>query len=56
MLAAGHGVPAIAALTQRTEGTVRWHMKQIYRKQRISRQADLVRRVLSLDGFPGSER
>ena len=56
MLAAGHGVPAIAALTGSTEGTVRWHMKQIYRKQRISRQADLVRRVLSLDGFPGSER
>ena len=56
MLATGHSVPAIAALTQRTEGTVRWHMKQIFRKQRISRQADLVRRVLSLDGFPGSER
>ena len=56
MLATGHSVHAIAALTQRTEGTVRWHMKQIYRKQRISRQADLVRRVLSLDGFPVSER
>ena len=56
MLATGHSVPAIAALTRRTEGTVRWHMKQIFRKQRISRQADLVRRVLSLDGFPGSER
>ena len=56
MLATGHSVPAIAALTRRTQGTVRWHMKQIFRKQRISRQADLVRRVLSLDGFPGSER
>ena len=56
MLAAGHGVPAIAALTGSTEGTVRWHLKQIFRKQRISRQADLVRRVLSLDGFPVSER
>ena len=56
MLATGHSVPAIAAMTQRTEGTVRWHLKQIFRKQRISRQADLVRRVLSLDGFPGSER
>ena len=55
MLATGHSVPAIAALTRRTQGTVRWHMKQIFRKQRISRQADLVRRVLSLDGFPGSE-
>ena len=56
MLATGHSVSAIAAMTQRTEGTVRWHMKQIFRKQRISRQADLVRRVLSLDGFPGFER
>ena len=56
MLAAGHGVPAIAALTGSTESTVRWHLKQIFRKQRISRQADLVRRVLSLDGFPVSER
>ncbi|MCY4399415.1 MAG: helix-turn-helix transcriptional regulator [Gemmatimonadetes bacterium] len=56
MLARGHSLSAIAAMTQRTESTVRWHVKQIFRKQRISRQAELVRRVLSLDGFPGSER
>ena len=56
MLAAGYSVRTIAARTRRTEGTVRWHLNQIYRKRRISRQADLVRLVLSLDGFPGSER
>ena len=56
MVASGHSVRSIATLTGRTEGTVRWHLKQIFRKQRISRQSDLVRRVLSLDGFPGSER
>ena len=56
MVASGHCVRTIAALTGRTEGTVRWHLKQIFRKQRVSRQADLVRRVLSLDGFPSPER
>ena len=56
MLAAGYSVRTIAARTRRTEGTVRWHLNQIYRKRRISRQADLVRLVLSLDGFPGPER
>ena len=55
MLAAGYSVRTIAARTKRTEGTVRWHLQQIFRKQRISRQADLVRRVLSLVGMPGSE-
>ncbi|MXW08477.1 MAG: helix-turn-helix transcriptional regulator [Gammaproteobacteria bacterium] len=55
MLAAGRTVREIAA-TGRTEGTVRWHLKRIFRKQGISRQADLVRRVLSLEGFPRSRR
>lgn len=50
-LAAGQTVDDIAAATGRTEETVRWHLKQIYRKLGISRQVDLVRRVLSLDGF-----
>ena len=54
MLAAGRTVREIAAATGRTEGTVRWHLKRIFRKQGISRQAELVRRVLSLDGFPRS--
>ena len=56
MVAAGRTVRGIAAITGRTEGTVRWHLKKIFRKQGISRQAELVRLVLSLDGFPGLRR
>ena len=52
MVATGRTVRDIAAITGRTEGTVRWHLKKIFCKQGISRQADLVRRVLSLEGFP----
>ena len=54
MLATGHTLRDIAVTTGRTRGTVRWHLKQIFRKQGISRQADLVRRVLSLEGLPGT--
>ena len=32
----------MAAATRHTEGTIYWHLKQIYPKQSISRQADLV--------------
>ena len=52
MIAAGHTVRDIAESTGRTEGTIRWHLKKIFRKQRVSRQVDLVRRVLAFDGFP----
>ncbi len=52
MLAGGYSMSEIAAATLRTEGTVRWHLKQIFRKQGISRQTDLVRRVLALEGLP----
>ena len=52
MVAAGHRVREIAARTGRSEGTVRWHLNKIFRKQGISGQADLMRRVLSLDGIP----
>ena len=47
MLAAGYSLGEIAAATSRTEGTTRWHLKQIFTKLPISRQADLVRLVLS---------
>lgn len=53
MLADGHSLREIASRTDRTEGTVRWHLKQIFRKQGISRQTDLVRRVLSLERVAG---
>ena len=52
LVAEGKRVRDIAARTGRSEGTVRWHLNRIFRKQSISCQADLIRRVLSLDGFP----
>ena len=52
MVAAGQHARDIAAHTGRSEATVRWHIQNIFRKQGISGQADLVRRVLSLAGFP----
>ena len=51
MVAAGQHTRDIAATTGRSEDTVRWHLQNVFRKQGISRQADLVRRVLSLEGF-----
>ena len=50
-LAAGQTVQEIAATTGRTEGSVYWYLKQVYRKQGIARQADLVRLVLSVAEF-----
>ena len=47
-LAEGRSVRDMAEATGRTEGAIRWHLQQIYEKQSISRQADLVRLVLSL--------
>ena len=49
-LAEGRTVREIAAETRRQESSVRWLIKQVYNKQGISRQADLVRLVLSLAG------
>lgn len=53
-LAEGSNVRDIAAATRRKESTVRWFVKQIYEKQGISRQADLVRLGMSLADFSGS--
>ena len=44
----GKSVRDMAEAAGRTEGAVYRHPKQIYRNQSISRQADLVRLVLSL--------
>ena len=49
-LAAGNSVREIARATGRQENSVRFLLKKIYGKQGISRQADLVRLVLSLAG------
>ena len=50
-LAEGKSVRELAAATGRTPGAISWHLKQIYRKQPISGQVDLVRLVLSLTEF-----
>ena len=54
-LAEGKSVRDMAEATGHTEGAIYWHLKQIYRKQSISRQADLVRLVLSLADSSGEE-
>ena len=51
-VASGERARDISARTGCSEGTVRWHIQNIFRKQGISDQADLVRRVLSLEGLP----
>ena len=47
-LASGSRVRDIAAATGSQETTIRWHIKRIFRKLGVDRQADLVRLVLSL--------
>ena len=50
-LAEGKSVRDIAEATGHVERTIYWHLRQIYQKQSISRQVDLVRLVLSLAEF-----
>ena len=47
-LAEGRSVREMAEASGRTQHAIYWHLKQIYQKRSISRQADLVRLVLSL--------
>ena len=47
-LAEGRNVDEMAQATGHTRGAIYWHLKQIYQKLHISRQADLVRLVLSI--------
>ena len=47
-LAEGRTVREMAQATGHTERAIYWHLRQIYQKQSISRQVDLVRLVLSL--------
>ena len=47
-LAEGKTVREMAQATGHTERAIYWHLRQIYQKQSISRQVDLVRLVLSL--------
>jgi len=50
-LAQGRTVHEIAVALELTAGAVRWHLHQIYLKHSLSRQADLVRLVLSVTMF-----
>lgn len=46
LIAEGHAVPAICRMTATSANTVRFHLKSIFQKVGVSRQADLVRRIL----------
>ena len=50
-LAEGRTVHEIAVAMGHAEGSVRWYLHQIYHKQGLSGQADLVRLVLSIAEF-----
>ena len=50
LLARGMTVHEVAAATGRRASTVRSHVKHMFTKQGVTRQADLVRLVLSLAG------
>ena len=52
MMAEGKAVREIAAATGRKESTIRWHVRHIFTKHGITRQAELVRLVLSMAGVP----
>ena len=56
LLAEGLNVREVAAATGREESTIRSHVKHMFAKHGLSRQADLVRLVLSLAGAPESRR
>ena len=56
LLGQGGTVREIAAAMGRGERTIRWHLGHIFSKHGLSRQADLVRLVLSLAEFPGPRR
>ena len=52
LLAAGNTIRDIAMVTDRRETSVRWHLRHIFKKKAISRQADLVRLVLTAADLP----
>ena len=56
LLAEGKTVREVAEATGRLESTIRTHLKHIFAKHGLARQADLVRLVWSLPGAPKSRR
>ncbi len=49
-LASGQDLKAIGASTHRTMNTIRTQLKQVFQKTRTSRQAQLVRLILEIEG------
>ena len=56
LLADGMNIRKVAAATGRRESTIRSHVKHMFDKHGLSRQAELVRLVQSLAGAPESRR
>ena len=56
LLTEGKSLREVAAATGRKETTIRWHLRQIFAKHGIARQAELVRLVLSLAGAAHGRR
>ena len=52
----GKRVSEIAAEKSQKDNTTRFHLKRTHVKLGLSRQADLIRLVLSLGDLPGSSR
>ena len=52
-LAEGRTIRDIAVGTGRSISTIKWHIRQIYARHGLSRQAELVRLVSSLTDVPG---
>ena len=56
MLATGYSLREIAAAMGRKDNTIRWHLKHIFAKHQVGRQADVVRLVLSVSGVTTPRR
>ena len=56
LLAEGMNIRQIAAATGRGENTIRTHLKHMFAKLGVSRQADLMRLVLSVGRAPQFRR
>ena len=55
LLAEGRALRDIAVATGRTENTVRWHKKRIFKKLGISRQLEVAQLVLTLADVPSPQ-
>ena len=56
MLAQGNTIRDTAAATGRSATTIRWHLRQIFAKLGLSRQAELMKLVASAADFPQGRR